>query len=87
MKVKISATMLFCLLTATVFAESINWIHLSSKNGDLEPPNVGKEQTSSLVFDIDKQAQTFESSSLPLTSLVIDRHFGRIMFSSLASLG
>ncbi|MBN1558934.1 VCBS repeat-containing protein [candidate division KSB1 bacterium] len=32
---------------------SINWQHLSTKNGDLEIPNNGKEQTSSLVFDVD----------------------------------
>jgi VCBS repeat protein len=27
--------------------------HLSTKQGDLEPPNPGKEQTSSVVFDVD----------------------------------
>jgi hypothetical protein len=30
------------------------WKHLSTKTGDLEPPNSGKEQTSATVFDIDK---------------------------------
>ncbi len=30
------------------------WKHLSTKTGDLEPPNSGKEQTSATVFDINK---------------------------------
>ncbi len=30
------------------------WIHLSSKNGDLQPPNSGTQQTSATVFDIDR---------------------------------
>jgi hypothetical protein len=32
----------------------VKWRHLSSKNGDLPVPNEGKEQTSSIVLDIDK---------------------------------
>jgi len=30
------------------------WRHLSSKTGDLPPPNQGNEQTSCIVLDIDK---------------------------------
>src|SRR5262245_15033794 len=40
-------------LAATHGAEA-NWRHLSSKTGDLAVPNEGKEQTSSIVLDIDK---------------------------------
>ena len=50
------------LLTAIVAAASclvacgadVQWRHLSSKTGDLPPPNQGNEQTSSIVLDIDK---------------------------------
>ena len=34
--------------------EQVHWKLYSSANGDLEAPNTGKEQTSSLVLDIDK---------------------------------
>ena len=33
---------------------NVKWKHLSSVNGDLPVPNAGKEQTASLVCDIDK---------------------------------
>jgi len=33
---------------------AVSWKHLSSKSGDLLVPNSGKEQTSSIVLDIDK---------------------------------
>jgi hypothetical protein len=35
-------------------AGEVQWKHFSSKNGDLEVPNTGKQQTASAVFDIDK---------------------------------
>jgi hypothetical protein len=46
------------LATAALFAGSAvgadpHWRHLSTKNGDLPVPNEGKEQTSSIVLDID----------------------------------
>ena len=31
-----------------------NWIHLSSKNGDIPPPGPSTEQTACLVLDVDK---------------------------------
>ena len=34
-------------------AEFPSFTHLSTKHGDLEPPNAGKEQTSSVVLDVD----------------------------------
>ncbi len=34
--------------------DSLKWKHLSTANGDLEVPNTGKQQTSSLLTDIDK---------------------------------
>ncbi|MBN1996168.1 VCBS repeat-containing protein [candidate division KSB1 bacterium] len=54
MKLKMTAAILFCWCSALLFSAPINWVHLSSANGDLDTPNSGKEQTSSLVFDIDK---------------------------------
>ena len=43
------------LLMVAAFAQHTEpgWKHLSVKNGDLEPPNQGREQTSATVFDID----------------------------------
>ncbi len=38
----------------TQTAGGVAWKHLSTKNGDLPVPNQGKEQTSSIVLDIDK---------------------------------
>jgi hypothetical protein len=35
-------------------AGSVAWKHLSTKNGDLPPPNPGTQQTSSIVLDVDK---------------------------------
>ncbi len=34
---------------------TLKWKHLSSVNGDLPVPNMGQEQTASLVCDIDKE--------------------------------
>jgi hypothetical protein len=54
---------MFCLvllgvLSATLigsaFPSPITWVHLSSANGDLPVPNIGTEQTASLMLDIDK---------------------------------
>jgi hypothetical protein len=41
-------------LCGAAAAGEIRWRHLSSTTGDLAVPNGGKEQTSSLVCDIDK---------------------------------
>src|SRR5512136_81761 len=35
-------------------APPVTWKHLSSTTGDLQVPNAGKEQTSAIVCDIDK---------------------------------
>ena len=51
------AVILIPFLNTTVYPQQsskINWKHLSSANGDIEVPNKGKQQTSSAVFDIDK---------------------------------
>ena len=32
----------------------MQWTHLSSAGGDLEPPNDGDQQTACLILDIDK---------------------------------
>lgn len=42
------------LLSGPALGSDIHWKHLSSVNGDLAVPNAGKEQTASLVCDIDK---------------------------------
>jgi hypothetical protein len=42
------------LLCIPAQAEVVKWKHLSTVNGDLPVPNPGKEQTASLVCDIDK---------------------------------
>jgi hypothetical protein len=34
--------------------DGVVWQHLSSRNGDIEPPNAGTEQTSCVVFDVDQ---------------------------------
>lgn len=44
--------LLSCLFSHYGLAQ-IRWEHLSSKRGDLEVPNPGKEQTSSVVTDVD----------------------------------
>ena len=47
--------MIAAVWCTAVFAETQTaWKHLSSKTGDIEAPNSGNEQTSSVVFDIDK---------------------------------
>jgi hypothetical protein len=49
---------LLFMLFATVgfYAQSVSppWRHLSSKNGDLQPPNPGTQQTAAVVADFDK---------------------------------
>lgn len=42
------------MLSGPALGGAVKWKHLSSVNGDLPVPNSGKEQTSSLVCDIDK---------------------------------
>jgi hypothetical protein len=46
------ALLAFVLLAC--HAQTGSWTHLSTKTGDLEPPNSGTEQTSAIVLDIDK---------------------------------
>ncbi len=41
------------LRSSTAPGGNVKWRHLSSVNGDLPVPNSGKEQTASLVCDID----------------------------------
>lgn len=56
MKAKPIFFLFLLFYAASLFAGTppINWVHLTSKNGDIETPNDGKEQTSSMVFDIDQ---------------------------------
>jgi hypothetical protein len=50
----------------------INWRHLSTTNGDLPPANGGKEQTSCLVADLDKNGfQDFVITDRSVTPSVI----------------
>jgi hypothetical protein len=50
----------------------ITWSHLSTKNGQLPPPNGGKEQTSCLVADLDKNGfQDFVITDRSVTPSVI----------------
>ena len=56
-KTYLAAAVALASLAAVSLAQSgrvVNWQHLSTKTGDLEPPNSGTEQTSAVVFDIDK---------------------------------
>ena len=48
-----NVTILF-VLCAPAWGAGVKWKHLSTVNGDLPVPNSGKEQTASLVCDIDK---------------------------------
>ena len=50
-------------LVSTIFlgcwaqtGSKIVWKHLSTKAGDLEPPNSGGEQTSATIFDVEKDS-------------------------------
>ncbi|HYG35986.1 MAG TPA: FG-GAP-like repeat-containing protein, partial [Clostridia bacterium] len=51
---RIALAALLASLTLAGYGAEIKWRHLSSKKGDLPAPNAGKEQTSSLILDIDK---------------------------------
>lgn len=42
---------LIVTFTGNVLLAQITWVHLSSSNDDLEPPNAGKQQTSCAVAD------------------------------------
>ena len=42
------------VLQAQSIGEPISWTHLSTANGDLDPPSASQQQTSALVLDIDK---------------------------------
>jgi hypothetical protein len=46
--------LLFCSLHISAQYSGVVWKHLSSKNGDLDPPNDGTEQTSCVVYDVDR---------------------------------
>jgi hypothetical protein len=37
-----------------LYIPEVNWEHLSSKNGDIEVPNQGNQQTATLVADLDR---------------------------------
>ena len=55
--VRITGTLLISLIGGALSAQTnmgLVWKHLSTKTGDLAPPNAGTEQTSATVFDIDK---------------------------------
>lgn len=52
--------MLMALYPALTYAQTFDkgkWLHLSTINGDLEVPNKGTQQTSSLVFDADNDGK------------------------------
>ena len=51
-----AALLVFALGSAasSEIGSGVVWKHLSTKNGDLPPPNAGKQQTSCIVLDIDK---------------------------------
>ncbi|MBW6500212.1 MAG: VCBS repeat-containing protein [Bacteroidales bacterium] len=50
---KLTLCLLIATLTGNFMLAQITWVHLSSSNGDLEPPNAGKQQTSCAVADFD----------------------------------
>jgi len=52
--VLIAVNGLVCAGLAEQKAHAVRWKHLSTTKGDLSAPNAGKQQTSSLVLDIDK---------------------------------
>ena len=54
MSVLIAVNGLVCAGLAEQKAHAVRWKHLSTAKGDLSAPNAGKQQTSSLVLDIDK---------------------------------
>ncbi len=54
---RIIGTLLISLIGGALSAQTnagFVWKHLSTKTGELAPPNTGTEQTSATVFDIDK---------------------------------
>ncbi|HNS22897.1 MAG TPA: VCBS repeat-containing protein [Sedimentisphaerales bacterium] len=53
-RIQFAAIVVSIALSEATWAGGIRWKHLSSTTGDLPVPNSGKEQTSSLVCDIDK---------------------------------
>jgi len=57
---------------------NISWKHLSTKNGDLPPTNGGKEQTSCLVADLDKDGfQDFVITDRTVTPSVLWYRFNK----------
>ncbi len=44
---------MYSLFSCSSPAPETTWQHLSTENGDLEPPNAGKQQTSSAIIDVD----------------------------------
>jgi hypothetical protein len=55
MKIKLMLLFSFVmpLLSAQQLQDPKNWKHISTEQGDLDIPNSGKEQTSSLIVDVD----------------------------------
>ncbi len=53
-RTRLVLAILLALAAASPAAELPAFKHLSTKTGDLEPPNGGKEQTSSVVADLDR---------------------------------
>ena len=53
-KVLFMCIVLLCLPVFGCATEAMKWKHLSTVNGDLPTPNDGKQQTSTVVCDIDK---------------------------------
>jgi hypothetical protein len=48
--------LILTFLSPVAFSQDIQWKHLSTTTCDLQIPNAGKEQTSSVVCDIDKDS-------------------------------
>lgn len=53
----VSLTCILAILSGTAAENqerpTVRWTHLSTVNGDLEPPNTGQQQTATAVFDVE----------------------------------
>jgi hypothetical protein len=61
--------------------DSYGWIHLSSKNGDIPSPGLSKEQTASLIMDVDRDGLNdfIIGSRIKGSSLVlVQKEFSRV---------
>lgn len=45
-------------ISSTETGKDVQWVHLSTENGDLPKPNTGTQQTASIVMDVDKDGVT-----------------------------